>query len=501
MIPATSLIDHGTAELNSLPQRASHTPVVLDTRRLEGSLNPLLHPSPHFAGRAVPHRTAMPLLVISEVQAEAGLKRMSDELMFLLAAWGHLGVTKLSTFANLEANEEGFRKMLADDMGLVSSEGMAVRITIASLIGAWQAAKQRLKTAEETAAEARATGQLPNLPKPTVLSIRRSHEIEHGELDDREFPSKDYLAMRLDQMEDGDYRAESLTEVVSIHEAGDANVETSCNFQVTSTGRIAATRLKVRVPPPSTPEELRATYRLMRTHWEVMRQKHPDRLVFAAASHDPWEKLVSYLLGPEVHGYRSGSNHMIAWKDLLEYEYQIRKAAFKKVTKGEATLADALNQARKDPELFSRYFTMQLVTSGHRDGRKKDESSASSSNKRALAQELAAVKRLREQWTNSKGKGGRNKGRRGGKGEATRADDVTTEMAVAESPIQVLSRMRRQEKFKNKLEGKDGKNICSWFQTGNCKFTAGTCRFAHVCLRCHSDTHGCIDPRCPKMPK
>jgi hypothetical protein len=76
----------------------------------------------------------MPVTVISLEESQAGLAALEPEFLALLetkqapleirALLGHLGVTRLSTFAHLEATEEAIRTMITNDLGLDPSEGM-----------------------------------------------------------------------------------------------------------------------------------------------------------------------------------------------------------------------------------------------------------------------------------------------------------------------------------------------------------------------------------------
>ena len=58
------------------------------------------------------------------------------------------------------------------------------------------------------------------MPSNTYVSIRRQHQDLHGKLEDEEFPSREYVQSRIEQLEEGELKAESLTEVVNVREAG-----------------------------------------------------------------------------------------------------------------------------------------------------------------------------------------------------------------------------------------------------------------------------------------
>ena len=134
------------------------------------------------------------------------------------------------------------------------------------LVDAWTSARHRMEARSREEAEAKAGGRPRLLPVEANLSMRRVYEREKAKTDNAEFPCRDYLQWRLEQFEHTEFRAELMTKVVSVSAAGDDHQHNSAGLGVTSAGRIRVRRDKVRVPMPSTPEELSHRYRLMRTH-------------------------------------------------------------------------------------------------------------------------------------------------------------------------------------------------------------------------------------------
>ena len=96
--------------------------------------------------------------------------------------------------------------------------------------------------------------------------MRVAHEKSHGEVEDYEYPSKDYLARRLNQREVGELLAEGLEDVTSDALAGDDRVDRKCGLEFDQLVRFSTVRRKVQSPTPKNEEELRAEYRLMHIH-------------------------------------------------------------------------------------------------------------------------------------------------------------------------------------------------------------------------------------------
>ncbi len=452
----------------------------------------------------------MPVTVISLEESQAGLAALEPEFLALLetkqapleirALLGHLGVTRLSTFAHLEATEEAIRTMITNDLGLDPSEGMKARIHMAAMVEVWKTARQRVQVADETAAEARAQGRPRDLMAPQAQSLRRAHQAVYGKLEDEEWPSRDYLAWRFTQFEEGEFRAETLSDVVNMVQAGDDGAEPSFAMLLTTTGKVATMRQRTKIDPPKTPEQLRRCYRLMATAWEIMKQVYPDRRVLAHYTAEVWNQMVSYLLGPKVAEYRSRNNIGISWAGLLEYEYRIRKHAMMLISESGMRLEDALRAGWTDPTLENRYFTLELVTSGEKSGDTAgigtSKGGSKGGNKRALDRELAEVKRLKAQLAEavkaSTSSSSSNQGGNTGSG----ANNPKGKGKGKGLNISKLNDLRRKENITNK--DSHGTVICQFFNVKSC--TRGdACRFSHVCLRCHQSGHVIFE--CTVAPK
>ncbi len=425
----------------------------------------------------------MPLLELTEASSAEGFASVDSDLLYLLestsvrkeviSVLGHLQIRRLSTFACIESSDERFRQMLQNDLGLDPSEGMPVRIDVAHLVEAWASARERVKRAADMEAEARAEGRPKELPRGTHLSMRRAYQSLHGEKRDGAFPSAAYLNWRLDQLEEGDLRAERLTEVVSVEAAGEDSDDIGLTL---SKGKLMMRRGKTRVALPANPEALRKTYGIMITHWEVIRLKHPDRPFLVGLSKDSWMDMLEYLLGEDVYEYAGPRGTRYLWDDLLAYEFEMRRFAIKLTCDGTHTLASALVAARKDNELRTKYFVtcLALTPAPRRRSRSRSPRPKATPAPKGKGKQTA------------KGKGGGKKGTDTSKNKGRNA----------------LNRAREREKLVFKLEGKDGQQICLRYNQAECHSDA--CRFAHACLRCGGDhplfdTNG--DTTCPAKPR
>ena len=136
----------------------------------------------------------MPLIEISDEQAVQGVNALRPEMRALLedkevpipvqALLGHLGVTQIETYANLESDETALRELISTELGLAAADGMKARVTISQLVATWQAARTRNKAVDAIDADRKAAGLPKELTPEMGKSIRSAHEKVYGEVED-----------------------------------------------------------------------------------------------------------------------------------------------------------------------------------------------------------------------------------------------------------------------------------------------------------------------------
>ena len=472
----------------------------------------------------------MPVIVVEEAVRSAALATMAPELDALLidkevstemrGILAHLGVTKFTLFANLASSEEAFRAELKEDLGIEDKAPIAVRLQLSAIIEAWKAARERLKAKEEAAAESRATGRQQEMIPEDAVSLRDAFERHYGEVEDSDFPSRDFVAWRFAQFETGRFVAEELIQVISVREGHDHKAPASMTLEFAPTSsKVVAVRKPIEVPLPANTEELRKRITLMKRVWQVCGLKYGDRSVMVGLDHTVWDRFLEYLLGDKVWGYRSRNNVGLRWVDLIEYEYQVRRTACKAMSRNGTPFHLALEAAWKDTALHQEYFTLQLCTSGATvQGAGLRTQEANPSDKRKQPNETgngAELKRLKTQIENltrplkevrynqfaasseqtiasqrfNPQKGGKGKGK--GKVEGGGHRDP--------NKAEALRQFRQKERYERFLAGSKTP-VCSFYQTGSC-FNGDACPAAHVCLRCHKNGHTCLDAECKAQPK
>ena len=141
---------------------------------------------------------------------------------------------------------------------------------------------------------------------------------------------------------------------------------------------------------------------------------------------------------------------------------------------------------------------MPLTVSGKR-GQSSGSNSADEPMHKVLRQEINGLKSLIHKMTAHKGKAdGKGKGQSKSIGNSTvEAHSATASGSGSASSHNDLKEFKDKEILRFKTDGQNGKAICQFFQRRAC--TRKSCKFAHVCWRCHKPEHGIVD--CSSPPR
>ena len=246
----------------------------------------------------------------------------------------------------------GFRDWARIDMQ-IEPTGKG-RVQTATLVDAWETARERIKKEAEYDAVARVEGAPREIIKSGHLLLRRSYESAHGETQDAHYPGYRYIEMRLDQLEAGELRAEALDEVTTfeleLNECDDVKLD------FTNAGDMRLKRSRQKGSLPSSTEKLRNIYQTIAIHWAVIRLRHPNKAQLAGLHRDAWLDHLEYFLG-------EGSRSVLAV--FLTIEHEIRKQAIKWVNNGTCALVEGLRRARTDAELRMKFLITPLSVNVH----------------------------------------------------------------------------------------------------------------------------------------
>ena len=404
----------------------------------------------------------MPLTKLTDAQSQAALASASADLKFHLAeknvpqdvqlALFHAGFINLQLFAGLDESRAEVRDALAKEIGLKHTDDVASRIAVASVLAAWESSRMQSTTEEKLRVESRLGQSQRVVQLSEMAAMRAAVEAEFGILRDSEVPAKSLVATKLEQLEQGSPQAEDLREVLCLE---DKDIDLFSSIVEHGTGHLRIRPGTARVALPSYGEELRLRHRLIAVAWLMCRSKHKNCAWLSADLLDAFRRLSDFVLGKFIAGHpiMSGNGtRKPAWKLVLSFEQEIRKKAYQLVRLDEAkTLAAALEEACKSPELLNLHFLMPLTTSTEFLSVAADDMPDQS------------------QWY-SRGKGK-------GKGKLGKSKDG-----------------KLVEKLFLKTKTDDGKCICFKFNNGKCS-DPSVCGFEHVCQLCLASGHG--KKQCP----
>lgn len=364
------------------------------------------------------------------------------------AIFFHVGVKSVARFASFVKDASDLKDVLKNDVGIDPSKSLQERAIVAAFVCAWNSAQTRSSKLAEVEAEMESRQWTKVIPPSDYLAMRMSFDRRHWKLDDREVPSKDYLEKKLEQMENGEWAAETLTEVVSKEEVTADSMQPMWD----KTGQLTIKKGSNNVPLPNNPEELRHRLSVMCHAMIMLGMRHSNRHELQGITPGLFEKYKSYLLGEHVLGLQAkdSSGETVArppWHLVMSYEQAIRKHATKMVNESGCTIpfADALKISWNDPTVKERYFTtpLALILPRHRgQGNTVSDDHDKGGHK----------------------PGGKKGPKGGGKNKTIKKDGKGGGKRSSRTP--------------------DGKAICFRFNNPKERCKAKKCNFEHVCSRC-----------------
>jgi hypothetical protein len=268
----------------------------------------------------------------------------------------------LRVFVALAESSTELREALKTDYQLDAAQGAGQRAEVARVISAWTAGRQLYEKENELQAESKVMGLPRSLQHSERLAMLRAVETTLGTLSEHDVPSSEYLALKVEECENGEVTAASLDEITSKAHKNTASLQTSLD----TSGHVRVVKTKTKGSLPSNTEEYRQAMKLEAVTWLCMASKFKAKHWLAGLKMDHFLKFVDYILGDRVNAIKvpvdNGQQAVKPnWALVLQYEHRLRREAFKLVNRGESTLGEALISVTKDPDLKEAYFTTPLA--------------------------------------------------------------------------------------------------------------------------------------------
>ena len=317
----------------------------------------------------------MPFQAMSSEEMSSAFRAADPDLQFILEDSGvsELGRARLctatrtlSTFKNLADDRAGWRRMLAEDFGLGPEDGLAGKTEVAAILAAWEAAETWKTTKDRNDAEDRALGRARTLKASDYTRTKLSYEEIYGGLDDEFAPAKTLVEGIQNQLEEGEFRPEALSEIPSILEC-DGEPELQPTVAKDGTVKFKRTA-KVTVAVPATPEQFRRRMRLLGNAFLFVHLRHPTHATLKTVDRDMWTYYCDYMLGPKVAGVeiKDPTGKVVAapsWALVCAYDQQVRKRMCQNMNVKGMDVKAALLGAYRDQELKEEAFKSPLAVS------------------------------------------------------------------------------------------------------------------------------------------
>eukprot|EP00435_Cladocopium_sp_Y103_P068936 s20_g32.t1 len=265
-------------------------------------------------------------------------------------------------FTMPDPSENDLVDVLRDSFNTDVAQGLESRAQVAAVICSWRETQTKQKRQAEVEAEMDTREWTKPIPTGDYINLRNAFMQVYGKIEDRVTPSKEYLEKKLQELENGEFRAESLTEVVSKDE-----VDPDVMMPIfDSKGSFSVKRGSTTIPLPTGPEQLRRRLSVMLHAILMLAIKHRNREEIQDVLRDLFERYKDYLLGDYVWGLSSTDlqGHQVQtppWSLVLSYEQAIRKRAYSLMVTEHVRLGAALEQAWKCPTTKERHFITPLA--------------------------------------------------------------------------------------------------------------------------------------------
>ena len=257
------------------------------------------------------------------------------------------------------------------DVTTGGAQGKAARLALASLVTAWEAAKEFLGKETQLRTEAKVLGVTRLVDILDRTSMKKAVEALYGKIPPREAPSVDYLSIKLEEVENNDPTASPMDEIASM-----ADLDLSALIPGRdASGKQQLLRKRPKGTLPLNAEAFRTTLRVEKNLWLYLQSKFGSRNWLHSLRPSHFEVYTDYFLGPRVlllevcgaDGVKRALNP--PWPIILSYELECRKEIMKLISEEGNTFADAIEKVVKDTELKELAFTSPVALGGRSNNR------------------------------------------------------------------------------------------------------------------------------------
>ena len=116
-------------------------------------------------------------------------------------------------FAAVSDDRKEVRAFCKDDLAIDPATGAAERAEVATVVTAWETARECVTQDNKVKAESRALGLSRPLPQTDRSAMKKALESTQGKKGDLELPSTEYLAHKIEEIELNETQASTMDEI------------------------------------------------------------------------------------------------------------------------------------------------------------------------------------------------------------------------------------------------------------------------------------------------
>ena len=159
----------------------------------------------------------------------------------------------LRVFIALGETTADIRTALKNDFQVDPNPGADQRAETAKVVSAWTAGRQLYEKETELHAESKVLGMPRNLQHSEQQAMLKAVEAALGVLPEHDTPSSEYLAMKVEECENGEILASSLDEITSKTHKNTSSLQTSLD----TAGHVRVVKNKSKGTLPNKTDEYR----------------------------------------------------------------------------------------------------------------------------------------------------------------------------------------------------------------------------------------------------
>ena len=212
--------------------------------------------------------------------------------------------TTLKIFAAMGDTAADIRTAAREDFTLDPAASAESRASVAKLVSAWTLAKDLAAKEKELFAESKVLGAPRILQTSERQAMLKAVENSYGRLQESEIPANEYIALKLEEVENAEPSASALDEIISKQDKNTSSLQTSLD----ASGHLRVSKIKGKGKLPESTEDYRRLMKIEAVTWMCLAAKFKSKAWLQGLQLSDFTKFVEYILGERVNGIKTSIN-------------------------------------------------------------------------------------------------------------------------------------------------------------------------------------------------